>query len=162
MGRTWNAVLFGAAAALAVGGCSSSPDDGGGRDGAAPTETHPRNETTGDILLYLTIPGGEEISALTYRLTNGTRQGLVTGTFVVPADAVSLSFEIPSIPAGGGYSLLLQTRTSDGKITCEGSDPVTLPVSDASPGFEVTSRSVTIVNLLMTCTIAVDGGAPPE
>ena len=123
-------------------------------------EPQPQEEgATGAIRLALTIPGGENIGSLHYNVTNGTDGGTATGTFVIPSsdESLSLAFEILSLPAGGGYSLVLQT-TTDAGLSCQGSSPTTLPVSDASPGFDVSSRSVTIVNLRLTCTVTTDGG----
>jgi hypothetical protein len=108
--------------------------------------------------MQLTLPGGEDLSTLAYSLTNGTSGGTVTGTYVIPASAVSADFEVPSVPAGTGYGILLTATSSDGTVTCEGSDPATLPVSDASPGFAVTTGVVTTVNLLLSCTETVEAG----
>jgi hypothetical protein len=152
--RAWRALVFGlAAAAPAPVACSSNPSDG--RTGTASLSP---TEGSGEIRMQLTLPGGEDLSTIAYNLTNGTPEGTVTGTYVIPISAVSADFEVPSVPEGTGYGILLTATSSDGTVTCEGSDPATLPVSDASPGFAVSGGVVTVVNLVLTCTEAVDGG----
>jgi hypothetical protein len=142
--------------AAAAGGCAPNPS--GGRSEGGSTGTEP-DERAGQVRVQLTLPGGQEIRAVTYSLTNGTPLGTVTGTYVFPASAVSASFELPSVPAGTGYEILLTATSSDGTVTCEGSAPPVLPVSDASPGFVVMSGASTSLNLLLTCTDSADGGA---
>jgi hypothetical protein len=144
-----------AAAASSVVGCSSTPTDG--RSGAGSTNTAPE-EGTGEIHLQLTLPGGEGINAVAYSVTNGTPLGTVTGTYVLPASAVTADFEVPDVPAGMGYSLVLTATSTDGSVTCQGSAPATLPVSDASPGFAIATGTLTAVNVLLTCTETSDGG----
>jgi hypothetical protein len=154
--RARRAFIFGlAAAALCLAACLSSPSDA--RSGGGSVSP---SEATGEIRMQLTLPGGEDLNTIAYTLTNGTPEGTMTGSYVIPPSAVSADFEVPTVPAGTGYGILLTATSSDGTVTCEGSDPATLPVSDASPGFAVTTGVVTMVNLVLTCTEAVDGGAP--
>jgi hypothetical protein len=46
--------------------------------------------------MQLTLPGGEDLSTIAYNLTNGTPEGTVTGTYVIP---ISLDFA-PAVEVG--------------------------------------------------------------
>jgi hypothetical protein len=104
------------------------------------------SEDIGAVGMQLTLPGGEHISTLTYKLWDAANT--YTGTYSV-ADAATLSFVIGSVATAGDYELTLSATTDDGKDTCS------YPQAGVSPSTEapiaVANRTTTVVNVNMQC-----------
>jgi hypothetical protein len=148
------AMMFGAALAVAsIAACSSS------RNNAAPNgQTTPGNteDGTGSVGFNYTIPGGEHISNVTYTLSNAAHT--YTGTVNVGASSV-ISFVIPAVLAGTGYTLTISGTSDDGLVSCTGSYGT--GVSDAGQNngapFTVGARSTTTVNVQLVCIDTANG-----
>jgi hypothetical protein len=141
------AIILGLAVAIAapMGGCSSSPQgDSGNGSGQAPG-----HKASGTIGMDLTLPGGEAISTVNYVINQGTTV-VMTGSYTVPAAATTISFFIPNVPAGSGYTITLSATSPTGTVNCVGT----------SAAFTVTAQTTTDVNVFLTCTLnGADGGA---
>jgi hypothetical protein len=146
-----------AATALSTLSCSSNPS-------TEPEATAPvggnGTENVGTIALELTLPGGQSIDFVSYTVTNGAPANTVTGTYNYPTSPVSPSFVIAGVPLGAGYQVFLTCASADGAVACAGSGPAAPPASDASAGFEVIKGAVSMVSVLLTCTVAIDAGTP--
>jgi hypothetical protein len=138
-----SAVILGAALSLAACGSSSQ------NSGSAGT-TEPGHSAFGSVKTELTVAPGENITSVTWTITQGATT-VLNGTYAVPAAATSISFNIPNVPAGTGYVLTLSATTADGTISCAGS----------SAAFTVTALSTTNVQVYLTCTTSAgtDAGA---
>ena len=147
-----SALLVGAAAAAAVAiseaGCSSS---GGGVDTAGQGSPTPSEGTlpastsgTGTVGLQLTLPGGEQVNAVSWAVTgpNGTTAPVQNGTVNVQ-NSQSISFIVGAIPAGTGYGIALSAVTTDGSATCTG-----------SATFNIAARTTTNVAVQLQCATA--------
>ncbi len=154
LGKLHGALLLGAlstsVAAAAQSGCSSGaqPGSSGGSittGGGAPVGAADGSGTVG---LSLTLPGGAQISSVTYTLQD-SGGNLVTlpvpnpGTVSV-ANSGSIDFQLGGVPPATGDTLTLSATTSTGG-QCQG----------VGTGITVTARQTTNVQVQMTCT------APP-
>jgi hypothetical protein len=146
-----------AVTALPVLGCSAHPSEA---TNATVSIGTPDQENVGKIALALAPPGGPAIGSVAYTMTNGTPANAVAGTYTFPAGADSSSLVISGIPLGTGYEVSLLCTSVDGTVTCSGTGPAATPASDASSGFDVTPGTLTIVNVLLTCTLTADAGEP--
>lgn len=139
-----NAFLIGlAVAAASVAGCSfgSSPS-------SHPGTTSSTEDGTGSIGLQLTLPGGGQISTVSYTVNgpNGASTIVTTGTVPV-ANSTSIFFQTPdNIPVGTGYTITL-TGADDAGDTCLGT----------SVPFAVTARTSTPVLVQLQCHGAANG-----
>ncbi len=142
-----SAIIFGLAVAIAapsMSGCSSSQNDSGNNGGQGPG-----HQALGTIGMDLTLPGGETITSVNWTINQGATV-VKTGTYSVPAAATTISFFIPNVAAGSGYTITLSATSPDGAISCIGT---------SSP-FTVTAQTTTDVNVFLTCTsTSADGGA---
>lgn len=139
-----NAFLIGlAVAAASVAGCSfgSSPNH--------PTTTSSTEDgNTGSIGLQLTLPGGGQISTISYTVNgpNGASTIVTTGTVPV-SNSTSIFFQTPdNIPPGSGYTITL-TGSDDAGDTCLGT----------SVPFSVTARTSTPVLVQLQCHGTANG-----
>lgn len=144
-----SALLVGAATVTALSlsefGCSSSsgtsepssPSPGLGTSGSGTPQG-----ATGSVGLELTLPGGQQLNAVTYTITgpNGAFT-IVQSNTVNVANSQSIAFVVGNIPAGSGYSIALSGTTSDGTTACSG-----------SASFSVAARVTTTVSVLLQCT----------
>jgi len=134
-----NAFILGlavAAASVSIAACSSKTDS---------TQT-PEQEGTGIVGMALTLPGGLSIATVSYTI-NGPHT--YTGVVNV-ASASTISFVVPNVAAGAGYTITLTAITTDGSVTCLGT----------SATFSVVARQTTAVNVFMACTTSIgDAGA---
>ncbi|HEY2511516.1 MAG TPA: hypothetical protein VGI39_11695 [Polyangiaceae bacterium] len=140
-----NAIVLGLVAAVATSasmiGCSngsgatSSPGQGSG------------NEATGSLGLQLTLPGGLQVNTVSYTI-NGPHT--YTGTVDVSA-ANTISFVVPNVAAGSGYTITLTATTTDGSTSCVGT----------SAPFTVAAQQTTAVTVFLQCTSTAgsDAGA---
>lgn len=155
MRLTGKAFVYGlAATAVPVVGCSSNSPE---RAGSTASIDRLSDGSRGEIALELTLPGGESINSVNYTV-NGPSNA-IAGTYAYPLGITNPSFVIADVPPGIGYSLGLACTSADGRVACTGSNPATLPVSDASPGFNVAGGVVTNVNVVLTCTVTDDAGS---
>jgi hypothetical protein len=151
-------VLGAAMAVTSIIACSSNHSTGGTGSNTPPGSTQPGGGTgtedgTGTVGFQYTLPGGEHISSVTYKLTNGTNT--YTGTVNV-ATASTISFLISGVAAGGGYSITLNGTSDDGQVNCIGAvgaanayaNP---PGSVVGTTFNVINRATTTVNVNMIC-----------
>jgi phospholipase C len=150
-------LLVGAAAAAAIPlsgfGCSSP--DGGSSDtsspgAASPGETSQPLQNVGSIGMDLSLPGGEQLTTVTWSLTgpNGAATVVQSGSVNVQ-NSQSLSFVVGGIPAGSGYAIALSGTSTDGASTCTG-----------SAQFSVGVRTTTSVAVQMQCaTAAAEAGS---
>jgi phospholipase C len=144
-----NALLIGAAGAAAIGaaqvGCSSAGTT------APESTTAPENQIgtlssdgVGSVGMRLTLPGGEQISSVTWTVTgpNGASTIVQTGTVNV-GNSTTVSFLVGGIPAGSNYNIALSGTSPDGTVTCAG-----------SATFDTTARTTTNVNVALSCSTA--------
>jgi hypothetical protein len=144
-----------AAAAISVVACSSNHSTGG-----TGSNTHPGSnpgvgseDSTGTVGFQYTLPGGEHLSSVAYKLTNGTNT--YSGTVNV-ADAGAISFLVQGVLSGAGYNITLTGTTDDGQVSCIGTvgaanayaNP---PGSVVGSTFNVANRATTTVNVNMIC-----------
>jgi hypothetical protein len=143
------AIVFGfAVATVSVAACSSH------RVASTGTNQGPTGSTedgTGSVGFQYTLPGGEHLTTITYTLTNGTN---TYGPTVVNVGASSvISFVIPDVKAGTGYSITISGTSDDGVVSCSGSFGT--GVSDAGQNngapFAVVARQSTVVNVQLVC-----------
>ena len=142
-----SAIVLGLAVALAapVSGCGSNGQSGDSSGNAA----GPGHRAFGTVGMDLTLPGGEAINSVSWTINQGTSV-VLTGTYAVPAAATTISFFIPNVPAGSGYTITLTATSTDGRVTCVGT----------SAPFSVTAQTTTTVNVFLACNnTAADGGA---
>jgi hypothetical protein len=143
-----SALVLGIAVAVAgpsLGGCGSNP---GGTSGSSGSQA-PGLDSYGKISTLLTLPGGETITSVNWTINQGTTV-VLSGTYAVPASATSISFFIPNVPSGSGYTLTLSATSPDGAVSCVGT----------SAPFSVTAQQTTDVNVFLACTnTSTDGGA---
>jgi hypothetical protein len=143
------------AAASAAVSCSSGPKGKGG--------TPVTGEESGKIGLNLTFSTGETVPSLNFTLQNGTAADTVTGTIPITGTFSGTNFVVPTfeiipVPVATGYWITLTGTSADGTVTCTGSDPATLPVSAANPGFGVTAGNETVVPVIVICTSTSSSG----
>jgi hypothetical protein len=133
------ALILGFAAAIgSSAGCSTGPS---GSSKIPSTE-----DSTGSIGLQLTLPGGEVINTVTYKITGNGED--LTNTVNVQ-NSQTISFLVGGIPAGTGYTIALTATTVDGTTTCIGTTT-----------FAVTASQTTLVSLHLQChAAAADAGS---
>lgn len=135
MGRVGVGLLVSVLGIVAAVGCSALGD---GKDGSQGHEAGQAG--TGTIGAQLTLPGGEHLSAASYKLTNGTYS--YAGNVDISATNM-LSFTITSVVAGGGYTLSVTGGSDDGTVTCNSSvGPIT-----------VVNQTTTSVSVALECTV---------
>jgi hypothetical protein len=129
--RTRESLFFGVVAAAI--GCSSPdpPPTPAGPDSVA-------RDGTGSVGVQLTIPGGDHISSVSYKLTDGIHT--VSGTVDV-SDASVISFVVAGVPAGPGYTLTMSATSDDGIVSCAGQQS----------GVTILSRATTFINVQLIC-----------
>ena len=135
-----SAIVLGLAVAIAapsMGGCSSSQNGAGGSGSGQ----SPGHEKLGTIGMELSLPGGETITNVSWTINQGSTV-VLTGTYAVPTAATTISFFIPNVPAGSGYTITLSAASPDGSVTCVGT----------STAFSVTAQTTTDVNVFLACT----------
>jgi hypothetical protein len=133
-----------AASAASLAACS------GGSQGSGGSGQGPGMGAFGTVGTELTILGGETISSVSWTIKQGTTT-VLTGTYTVPTAATSISFFIPNVPAGSGYTISLTAVSTDGTVTCAGT----------SAPFTVTAQATTDVNVFLACNTtgsALDAG----
>jgi len=150
-------VLGLAVAATSIIACSSGHSTGG-TGSNTPGSTHPgaggsAEDGTGTVGLQYTLPGPEHITTVHYVLTNGTN---TYSADVNVSTATTISFLVPGVISGGGYSITLTGNSDDGTVHCIG----TIGAANAyanPPGavvgttFAVADRATTLVNVNMIC-----------
>ncbi|MGO8998831.1 MAG: hypothetical protein ACLQVI_36365 [Polyangiaceae bacterium] len=133
-----SAIVLGFAVAIAapsIGGCGSQGNSG------SPGNPAPVQKALGTVGLELTLPGGETITNVNWTINQGATV-VLSGTYAVPASATSISFFIPNVPSGSGYTITLSATSPDGSVSCAGT----------SAPFSVTAQTTTDVNVFLTCT----------
>ncbi len=104
-------------------------------------------DATGAVGLALTLPGGSQVSSLSYRLTNGAVA--YSGTYNI-SSAEDVSFVVGSVAAGSGYTVTLTALTDDTLVSCTGR---------AGP-FDVSNRATTGARVNLVCSNNGSGGVP--
>ena len=120
-----NALLIGASGVATVAsaqmGCSSpastTPESALSAQGGGGS-----SESTGTVGMQLTLPGGEQISSITWSITgpNGESAPVKSGTISV-TNSTAIAFLVGGIPAGSGYTITITGTSSEGSVTCVGS-----------------------------------------
>jgi phospholipase C len=130
--------LGAATLAAAQAGCSG--------EGAVPggPSSDPSSQPAGTVGMQLTLPGGEQLTSVSWTITgpNGSPTVVTSGTTPV-GNSQTISFQIGGIPAGNNYTIALSGTTTDGSVTCAGSAP-----------FNVTARTTTNVAVALQCASA--------
>ncbi len=146
--------LLAAAGAAAVSfsdlGCSSPGVDANGASPGAGTPAGGISKNLGSIGMDLTIPGGQQLTTVSWTLTgpNGAATVVQSGSVNVQ-NSQALSFVVGGIPSGSGYGIALAGTTTDGASTCAG-----------SAQFSVGARTTTNVSVQLQCsTPAADSGS---
>src|SRR5579871_2395525 len=101
-------VLGVAVATVSAVGCST----GSGSSGSQ----LPGDESAGTVGLAMSLPGGLQINTVTYTI-NGPHT--YTGTVNVQ-NATTISFVVPNVAPGSGYTITLSATTTDGSVSCLG------------------------------------------
>ena len=101
---------------------------------------------TGTIGLALVLPGGDQISSVTYTLKNSSNVVVNLPTAANPGtfatnNSQSIEVQIGGVPAGSGYTISLAATTLAG-ATCQGS----------ATGVTITSRASTSVTIQLLCS----------
>jgi hypothetical protein len=100
----------------------------------------------GEVHIALTLPGGQTISSVSYKVMSSSNAVIDMGT-IDTSGATSIGF-ISSLPTGTGDTLQMTAMTSAG-VACMGT----------SSAFNVTSGGSTPVNVNLQCgALAADGG----
>jgi len=122
-------------AAIEVGCSSNGPQEPGGAGPAA--------GDTGTVGMRLTLPGGQQVSTITWTLTGpgGASTVVQTGTANVQ-NSDTISFLIGGIAPGNGYAIALSGTSTDGSVTCGG-----------SAQFNVAARATTDVSIALQCNV---------
>jgi hypothetical protein len=133
------AIVLGVAVATAAAvGCNGSSSNGGDQQG-------PSEGSTGTVGLQLTLPGGLQINSVSYSISG---PHTYSGTVNVQ-NATTISFVVPNIAPGSGYTITLTATTTDGSVTCLGT----------SASFTVNARQTTSVTVNMACTTTAEAGS---
>jgi hypothetical protein len=135
------AAVFGVVSAVVLGaGCVEPP---------SPTAEGPVDasvqDATGTVGAQLTLPGGEQLSVVSYTLTNGANT--YTGTVDVSSQS-SASFVVAGVASGAGYVLKVTGVSDDRAVTCSGS----------SPPLAVSNRATTMVLVQLVCIVTSEAG----
>jgi hypothetical protein len=99
----------------------------------------------GTVGAQLSLPGGEQLSAVTYTLTNGTNT--YTGTVDVSGQS-SATFVVAGVASGTGYVLKIAGLSNDGTVSCSGS----------SPALTVSDRATTMALVQLVCIVTAEAG----
>ena len=150
-------LMFGLMAAATAVACSSGHQAAPGSTEATGPQGPASSDGVGEIGGALTLPGGEHLSRLDYKLTNGTNT--YAGHYDI-TNTVTPSFVITSVAAGTGYQLTLTAHTDDTSATaatCQypaAGQPNTTNIT-------VVNRTTTIANINMQCTVdqGLDAGS---
>jgi hypothetical protein len=154
-GLTLGALTLGIASAGTQVGCSSAgvadPGTGGGRRASAGDPP----SGVGQVNLALTLPGGAQISSVTFDLRTGsaTEVALVNGAAnpgsVSLTESANIQLLLGGVPSASGDTITL-TATTTGGATCEGT----------TTGIDVTAGHTSEVPVLMYCTVpGADAGS---
>jgi len=103
-------------------------------------------ENVGDIGLNLDVGAGVDVDLVNYTITgNGITP--ITGTIDVSDPGSTVSAIIFGIPAGSGYTINMTATSSDGAVSCAGSNT-----------FSVTAGQQTLVGVDLQCTTGDNNG----
>jgi hypothetical protein len=139
-------LMLGFLAAATAVACSSEHQATPGSTQSAGNPAPAAIDGIGAVGMALTLPGGEHISKLTYKLTNGINT--YPGSYDV-TNTVTPSFVIANVAAGTGYQLTLSATTDDGLSTCSFPSVGTANTQNIS----VLNRTTTTVNVNMQCVV---------
>ena len=117
-------VLASALAGALSNHCTDSQNPGG------------REEAKGSIAVRLSLPDGDALSELEYRITG---HGVVLSARVPLGNSTRVSFQVGGIPVGEGYSIEITGTTSDG-ASCAGTSL-----------FDVVAGTVGLVVVPLSC-----------
>jgi hypothetical protein len=140
-------LMFGLMAAATAVACSSAHTTAPGS--SQTTEPGASTDGVGQIGGALTLPGGEHISKLTYKLSNAANT--YTGSYDV-TNTVTPSFVIANVAAGQHYQLTLTAHTDDQSATaatCQYPAPGMANATDIT----IANRTTTTANINMQCTV---------
>jgi phospholipase C len=123
------------ATACAVGyGCSSAPSQSGAGEPSGPGST---DANTGAVGLALNT-GGSALGAVSYTIT-GPSGFTKSGSFDVSL-STQIAAVIGGLPAGSGFTITLQAKTTDSVLSCLG-----------TATFSVTAGATTALTVLVEC-----------
>jgi hypothetical protein len=111
----------------------------------------------GRVAFYFALPGGQQVSAITYALSNGAHSysGTASGSALV-----GTSFVIPAVASGSGYGISLTAQSDDGSVSCSGSVGLGPDGGPADGTFAVVPQTTAMVTLVLTC--AASPTSPPD
>jgi hypothetical protein len=121
-------VLTGTVASVA--GCSGNA--------ASPSGTAAAGDV-GSIGVALSLANGTTVLSATYSISNPTLMVSKTGTVDVSSSS-TIAFVVGALPAGAGYSIEIDAKSSDGGTSCTG-----------TTSFTVTAHSTTAVSVHVSC-----------
>jgi hypothetical protein len=116
---------------------------------------------SGSVAFYFTLAGGQQVSAITYALSNGVQSysGTASGGALVGA-----SFVIPAVAPGSGYGISLTAQSTDGSVSCNGSVGLAPDGGPADGTFAVVPQTTVMVAVVLTCVASSaspqDAGGP--
>jgi hypothetical protein len=135
------AVGLGAVGAVGAGCSGNDASSEPGNNAIAPNQAIAGDGTIG---IKLTLPGGDQISSVTFALDNSAGSliplGVANPGTLSVSNSTSIDFQIGGVPAGSGDSITLSATTRAG-ATCQGS----------ATGISVASRATTNVTVQMLC-----------
>jgi hypothetical protein len=139
--------------ALATTACSGGAADPGRSTGVA-TDDQSGNSggasgnagDTGSVGMFLTLPGGAQVSTLAWTITGPNGAATVVKSSTVVVDGLSIKFQVGDIPAATGYRVILSGTSTDTTVSCAG-----------SALFDVTARATTSVSVQLACGAAAAG-----
>jgi phospholipase C len=121
-------------------GCSSpgATEPGSTQPGAAiPAPT----DNTGSVGMQLTLPGGEQITSVSWTVTGPNGAPTVVQSGNVPVGSSNtISFLVGGIPVGSNYTISLSGSSTDQAVSCVG-----------SATFNTTARTTTNVSVALQC-----------
>ncbi len=107
-------------------------------------------DVAGSIGMQLTLPGGQQVSSVSWTITGPNAAATVVESGTVNLqNSNTVSFLVGGIPAANGYAITLSGVSTDGAATCAG-----------SATFNTTARATTNVSVLLQCnTPASEAGS---
>jgi hypothetical protein len=103
-------------------------------------------ESTGSLSAQITLPGGQDIGVLLWKITGGGAAGAVQTGLVDVSKSPVASFLVGNLPSAMGYQIALSATASDGSVICAG-----------AASFDVAPRATTPVAVSMACSVATMG-----
>ena len=147
------------ALSLASAGCSESAFHAPDSEGNVPPSAAPpaaagqgsaaqaTSQSTGSVGMQLTLPAGQTVQVVQWKLTGPNNAATVVQTGSVNiSNSPVVSFLVGGVPAGSNYQIALTGTAIDGSVTCVG-----------SATFNVVGGTTTNVSVALGCNVATMG-----